>query len=239
MSHKKTILIVEDEPIIADDIALTLEELSYEVGDIVDSGEKAIIYLKSNDPDLILLDINIKGNIDGIQLAHKINTQYQIPFVFISSLFDNTTIQRAKNTNPAGYIVKPFKESDLQVHIELALSKQAIDSNPKPNSDVLNHLFVRKEGAIIPLDFEQVDYVAADDNYAVFYIKGEKHIVSNTLKEVDEKLKSSGFCRIHKTYLVNLRKIDRIEHSVVFIKDQMLPIGKVYRKLFLERLTIF
>ena len=119
------------------------------------------------------------------------------------------------------------------------MSKQAIADEPKPDSESLNPLFVRKEGAIIPLDFEQVDYIAADDNYAVFHIKKEKHIVSNTLKEVEEKLIRFGFCRIHKTYLVNLRKIDRIEHSVVFVNDQMLPIGKVYRKSFMSRLTVF
>ncbi|MEQ8470450.1 MAG: response regulator [Marinoscillum sp.] len=239
MKQAKSILIVEDEPIIADDIALSLEELGYTVAEILDSGEKVLAFLKDSSPDLILLDINIKGSLDGIQLAHEINAHFNIPFVYLSSLFDATTIKRAKNTNPSGYIVKPFKESDLQVHIELALSKKAIVDELKPNSESLNHLFVRKEGAIIPLDFEQVDYIAADDNYAVFHIKEEKHIVSNTLKEVEEKLTGHGFCRIHKTYLVNLRKIDRIEHSVVFVNDQMLPIGKVYRKSFMGRLTIF
>ena len=235
----KRILIVEDEPIVADDIALSIEDMGYEVAAICDNGDQALSELSRGKLDLVLLDINLKGERDGIQIAHDINAKFRVPFIFISSLFDNSTIQRAKNAVPAGYILKPFKEVDLRIHMELAFNKVRIevDEVQRPIGD--QNLFVRQNGAMVKLDFQSVRYVQADDNYSVFHTDSEKHVVSNTLKEIEERLVPVGFCRMHKTYLVNLSKIDRIEHSVVFIGNDMIPIGKVYRKAFFDRLTVF
>lgn len=230
------VLIVEDEPIIADDIALTLGDLGFIVTNMVNTTEWALKAIEEKRPDVILLDIKIKGDKDGIRLAHEINERYELPFVFLSSLYDENTIQRAKSADPGAYVVKPFKEQDLKVAIELALTKkksrQVVEA-PEPN------LFVRKSGAIVPLNFEKVTHVEADDNYSIFHEPDEKHVVTHTLKEIEQKLMSAGFCRIHKSFLVNIKKIDRIEHSVVFIEETMLPIGKAYRKPFFERLTVF
>lgn len=236
MTKPINVLIVEDEPIIADDIALSLEEVGYIIDGIEASAEGALKHLSRSLPDIILLDIKIKGNEDGIRLGHKINQLYQIPFLFISSLYDQNTISRAKAASPAGYIVKPFKETDLKVNIELALSKSKSPASVETSE--LN-LFVKQAGAMVPLNFKLVTYVEADDNYSVFHTESEKHLVSHTLKEIEDKLHGQGFCRVHKTYIVNLRKIDRIEQSVLFIEDQMIPIGKVYRKSFFDRLTVF
>lgn len=234
---KVRVLIVEDEPIIADDIALTLGDLGFEVADMVNSADLAMEAIKRTEPDLLLLDIKIKGEKDGIRLAHEINEQFNIPFVFLSSLYDEQTLQRAKSTRPAGYVVKPFKEQDLKVTLELALNKKHHRVS-KPNETPLN-FFVRKAGAMVPLNFEEVTYVEADDNYCIFHEAGSKHVVSHTLKDIEQKLTSAGFCRVHKSFLVNISHIDRIEHSVLFIGETMLPIGKAYRKSFFDRLTVF
>lgn len=236
-SNNKQLLIVEDEPIIADDIAICLEQLGYQVVNICNSAEKALVFLTQNTVDLILLDIKIKGDKDGIQLAQMIRQKYETPFVFISSLYDKTTIARAQNAEPAGYVVKPFKDQDIQVAVEMALAKKEIGPVGEAESQQLN-LFIRKNQSIVPLDFNEVHYIEASDNYSIFYTAADKHVVSQTLKNIEEVLHEQGYCRIHKTYLVNLRKIDRIEHSVVFINGAPLPIGKVYKKPLMERLTI-
>ena len=237
MSKSKAVLIVEDEPIIADDIALSLESLGFEIDQIVASSEEALNQLKVKQPDIVLLDIKIKGKEDGIRLGHHINQKYQIPFVYISSLYDQNTLARAKATNPSGYIVKPFKETDLKVTIELALSKNTI--KPEAASSEELNLFVKHAGAMVPLDFSSVTHIEADDNYSVFHTADQKHTVTHTLKEIDSKLSDKGFCRVHKTFIVNLQKIDRIEQSVLFIQETMIPIGKAFRKPFFDRLTVF
>lgn len=240
MTEKISILIVEDEPIIADDLAITLEGFGYQIADICSSADEALKSIERKAPDIALLDIKIKGDKDGIQLGLLIQQQHLFPFVFVTSLYDQNTLKRAKNANPAGYLVKPFKESDLKVTIELALSKQQISQtvgNESPSPDI--NLFVRKEGSLVPINYGDVSYIEASDNYSQLFIGNEKHVVSHTLKEIEEKLLSKGFCRVHKTYLVNLSKIDRIEQSVLFIGEKMIPIGKVYKKPFFDRLTVF
>lgn len=240
MTDRVSILIVEDEPIIADDLAITLEGFGYQIADICASADEALKAMDRNLPDIALLDVKIKGDKDGIQLGLLIRQQYQVPFVFITSLYDQNTLKRAKNANPAGYLVKPFKESDLKVTVELALSKrQWITETPLDTLSPDINLFVRKEGSLVPINYAEVSFIEASDNYSQLYIGNEKHVVSHTLKEIEEKLLSKGFCRVHKTYLVNLSKIDRIEQSVLFIGEKMIPIGKVYKKPFFDRLTVF
>lgn len=234
---KVNVLIVEDEPIIADDLALMMEDLGHQVVGLSDTCEEGLQLIERFRPDIALLDIMIRGNDDGIRLAHQINERYQTPFVFISSLYDTHTLNRARNTHPCGYLVKPFKESDLKVTIELALGK--ISPRPKPENTAPLHLFVRQSNGMVPLDVAVVTYVEASDSYSILYTEAGRHTVTHTLKEIEEALSGQGFCRIHKSYMVNFRKIDRIEQSVVMIQEKMLPIGKSYRKSFFDRLTVF
>jgi DNA-binding NarL/FixJ family response regulator len=117
------ILIIEDEIIIAEDIRDTLTALGYEVAGIFTNGDKAVDYLSFHSPDLVLCDINIKGTMDGIQVAEKIRSRKKIPFIFLTSLSDRSTLDRAKKALPYGYIVKPFDERDLLAGIETGLYK--------------------------------------------------------------------------------------------------------------------
>ena len=107
---KFRVLIVEDEPVIAENISMYLDNNDFEVSGIAyDSGE-AIEQLQNNTPDAAILDINLESEEDGIDIANFINQRYQIPFLFLTSYSDKETLQRAKNVNPSGYIVKPFNE---------------------------------------------------------------------------------------------------------------------------------
>ena len=119
------VLIVEDEPLIAEDIAQGLEKNEFLVSAVVYSKEDAIEQLNTNLPDMVLLDINLSGEMSGIEIAEKINTQYNIPFIFITSYSDKQTLEKAKFTEPSGYIVKPFNEASLYSTLEIALYNHA------------------------------------------------------------------------------------------------------------------
>lgn len=119
----KRIIIVEDEALIAEEIAGTLESLGYEVVGNEVNGDKALDVFANTPADLILLDINIRGTIDGIGLAKIIREKYKLPFVFLTSFSDAPTLEKVKETIPYGYIVKPFSDDDLRINIELALAK--------------------------------------------------------------------------------------------------------------------
>lgn len=124
---KSKIMIVEDESIIAEDLADSLEDMGYIVVDIVSSGEEAILMAAEKQPHLILMDVILQGEIDGITAAEEIYSSLQIPIIFLTAYSDNQTLQRVKATNPFGYIVKPFEERNLYLTIEIALERHHYD----------------------------------------------------------------------------------------------------------------
>ena len=119
------IMIVEDEKISAIDIQRNLEKLGYDVSATVASGAEALGQVIENRPDLVLMDIKLKGKIDGIQAAEIISKRFGIPFIYITAHSDNVTRQRAEKTNPAGYLIKPFQDTKLREILDKVL-------NPKP-----------------------------------------------------------------------------------------------------------
>lgn len=126
---KKRVQIVEDEEIVASDIELTLVELGYSVTSIVNSGEDAVKKAEEDKPDIILMDIQLAGKMDGIEAARRIYSQYDIPVVYLTAHSDQQTLKRATETDPFGYIIKPFEDRDLYSNIEIALHKHEIHRN--------------------------------------------------------------------------------------------------------------
>lgn len=115
------ILVVEDEAIVAEDICIRLEQLGYEIIAAVDSGQKAIDHCAQTLPDLVMMDINIKGDLDGIATAEIITKRHDVPVVFLTAYADQATLRRAKVVQPFGYITKPFQQNGLQMAVEIAL----------------------------------------------------------------------------------------------------------------------
>jgi PAS domain S-box-containing protein len=126
--EKAKILIVEDEAIIAMEVESQLQSLGYEITSIVDTGEKAIKKAEEDEPDLILMDIRIKGEMDGIDTAEVIRNQFGIPVIFSTAYLDEERTERAKITMPFGYVLKPIQERDLKVTLEMALYVAKVDA---------------------------------------------------------------------------------------------------------------
>ena len=120
-----SILIIEDEGVVAHDIARRLRKLGYDVAGIKNSAEQAYNFLSIHTPDLILCDIRIDGDQDGIDIAEKVYEGKRIPLIFLTAMSDRGTLDRAKKVLPYGYIVKPFDNHDLMTAIELALYKHS------------------------------------------------------------------------------------------------------------------
>lgn len=117
------ILVVEDENIVALSIKKKLEIMGYSVVGTASSGEDAIIKADLFYPDLVLMDVMLRGEVDGIEAAEKIREKFDIPVIFLTAYTDDKTLERAKMAEPYGYISKPFKEQDLKSNIEMALHK--------------------------------------------------------------------------------------------------------------------
>jgi CheY-like chemotaxis protein len=131
------ILVVEDEQIVAEDLKMTLEVLGYQVIGIVRSGEKAVEIATTENPDLILMDIMLEGEMDGISAASQIRADRDIPVIYVTAYADSTLLERAKQTEPYGYIVKPFNEREVQSNIEIALFKHRMEHEIKKRDAIL------------------------------------------------------------------------------------------------------
>jgi len=146
------ILVVEDESIVAMDIKHRAESLGYKVTAITPSGEEALKLVKENPPDLILMDIVLKGKMDGIEAAQRIHDDYDIPVLYLTAYSDEETLKRAKITEPFGYIIKPFEDRELHSSVEIALYKHEMDRKLKESEKWLSTTLESIGDAVIATD---------------------------------------------------------------------------------------
>jgi len=149
---KAKILVVEDEGITAEDIKDYLTSLGYEVLGISSTGEDALQKVKDLEPDLVLMDIMLAGVVDGTQAAEIVREQFDIPVVYLTAYSDPQTLERAKITDPYGYILKPFDQRDLQIGVEIALHKHRMLSQIRSNQRWLSTTLASVEEALIAVD---------------------------------------------------------------------------------------
>ena len=149
---EKQILIVEDERIIAEHVAQSLQDLGYDVSGIATSGEEAIIKTEENSPDLVLMDIVLRGEINGIEAADLIRSRFNIPVIYLTAYADEKTVERAKITEPFGYILKPFDDRELHTAIEMALYKHKMENKLKEREEWLSTTLASIGDAVIATD---------------------------------------------------------------------------------------
>ncbi|MCC7559044.1 MAG: response regulator [Methanobacterium sp.] len=128
-------MLVEDEIIVAADVKNRLENMGYEVLGIFDTGEEAIEKAGELKPNLVLMDIVLKGDMDGIDAAQKIRELFEIPIIYLTAYSDEKTLQRAKVTEPFGYVLKPFEDREIQSAIEMAIYKHKMEQQLKESEE--------------------------------------------------------------------------------------------------------
>ena len=187
----KRILVVEDEKIIALDIASKMEKLGYGVSAMVSSGKDAIESVQKDRPDLILMDIVLEGEMDGIQAAVQIRSVFDIPVVYLTAYADEKILERAKATGPFGYVLKPFEAKSLQVAVELAFYKHMIEGELRKAHDELEQL-VRDRTSELAKANDQLLSELVEKKHAKTALRKkteELQLYSNKLQELNAALK--------------------------------------------------
>lgn len=241
MNKNNTILIVEDEMIIAANISMQLTNLGYEVTGIISKGVEVLPHIEQFVPDIILMDINLKGSIDGIEVAHLIQKEYKTPIIYLTANSDEVHFERAKATNPYAFISKPFKKLDLQRAIELTLVRIQDEQNKEKNSDSMSDepyilsdcIFVRSHDKMVKVCINNILYIEAERNYCKIHCKDKEHLLVTTLKYLEEKLPANNLMRIHRSFIVNLHHIDEIATSHVVIGKKAIPLSADLKKQLL------
>ena len=236
------IILVEDDWIIAKEIAYCLQDFGFEVIGSFDTGEEALIQIKSLRPDIVLLDIGLSGELSGLDVAIKLK-EAGIPFIFLTALADADTINQAKLSEPYAYLVKPVKPETLYSTIEITLYNAAHknDNLALPGlKDALTpeeSIFVKIKNRLEKIMLKEILWIEASDIYALIITASGRHLLNTSLKTVEEKFPASQFIRVHRSFIVNLTKIDAIEDTDLVIGKQKIPIGKTYREKLMTRLS--
>ncbi|AZQ58441.1 response regulator transcription factor [Maribacter sp. MJ134] len=252
MEQSIKILIVEDNVIIADDMQSMLEEIGYEIVDNVIVYEQAVEVLKTQQVDLVLIDIILASDKTGIDLGKHIRENYDIPFIFVTSNSDRATVENAKTVKPNGYLVKPFEQQDLYTSIEIALSnfiygKQPGNSGvnegtvnedvPMSNSILKDSIFVKKQHLYYRIQFGDIQFIKADNVYLEVNTVDKKFLVRSPLKDYLEKLPKNKFYRAHKSYIVNVDHIDAINSKDIMINNTLIPISKDFKEFIISAMN--
>ncbi len=240
------ILIVEDDMIIGAKISMQLTLLGYEVTGIVPRGEEAIMHVEENQPDIVLLDINLKGTLDGIETAQAMHKIANVPIIYVTANTDEATFNRAKETRPYAFIAKPIKNIDLQRAIELTISRIAENKTPvaaeDPTDDMpfilSDRIFVKHKEKMVKIYIEEILYIEAERNYCRIFTKNKEYLLSTTLKIIEEKMPTRHFIRVHRSYMVNLTHIDEVAENHVILQGKAIPLSNSMRDDLLKRINL-
>jgi DNA-binding LytR/AlgR family response regulator len=249
MTRKIRIAIIEDEFVIAEDIHARLEQVGYEVMGIFDREETALPAILENPPDLLLVDIQLSTKSDGVNLVKHVHEQKSIPVVYITANSDQATYERARSTAPQAFLVKPFTPANLLASIDLALfnfaEKKSVDAIERhaavvtAEEFVINScLFIRVNGRFKKIKSEDILFAEASGSYTNIQTVEHRYTVAQNLSQFERKADLLNLIRIHRSYVVNINKVDSFEDSNIYIQNHKLPLSETYRSEFFSKIKL-
>jgi DNA-binding LytR/AlgR family response regulator len=247
MTKKIRITIIEDEFVIAEDIRNRLEQAGYEVMGVFDQAEIALSSIIKDVPDLLLVDIQLSGTTDGISLVKQVHEKMEVPVIYITANSDQATYERAKSTAPQAFLVKPFTPVNLLTSIDLALYnfserrtvdriERSVTVIPAEEFVINKCLFVRVNGRFKKLKCEDILFAEASGSYTNIQTPEQRFTVAQNLSQFERKADLLNLIRIHRSYVVNLNRVDSFEDSSIYILNHKLPLSETYRSEFLSKI---
>jgi DNA-binding LytR/AlgR family response regulator len=238
---KVKILLVEDEAIVAQDVAMRLQQKGYSISGVASNAKEALGILASSETDLCLLDIALGNRVDGIALAHLINESYQLPIIYLTAQKDEPTFERAVETKPAAFILKPFTDRELEIAIDLAISNFASGKTARQWSSqssvkeddmfsLKESIFLRKKEKFERVALKDILWAEAESNYTTIVTADSQFVLSVTLHDVESHLPAPSFMRIHRSYVVNMQHVESIEGNMLYIKKRPFQVSKTRRE---------
>lgn len=232
----KKILIVEDEEELAQNISEILSNLDYKVAAIVDNAKSALEFLETNEVDLVLMDILIHGDLDGIDLAYKIREKYELPIVFSTAYSGTEYLERISSEIHEGYLLKPFTLDSLKTAVFFGLKRY--EERKGAGKKQKGSLKIMDKGYLVPVPFTEIVYLKADGLYTKVFTKAKSYLIRDILKSFEDKLPEDQFLRVHKSYLVNISYIASFNAKKVNLGETAIPIRRGLYKELIEKLNV-
>ncbi len=253
------ILLVEDEAILAMELSETLEMEGYIIAGTANNGRQALATFQRESVDLLICDINIKGDWDGIETVRRIIAIRAIPVIYLTALSDQDTIERAKRTYPAAYIPKPYNLNSLRLSIEMAINNFALRNSPAqhiaspaealpdrisenregPTRDSIllvdDYIFVKNNYRFVKIILRNILFLEADNNYTVIQTNQQKLAIRQSLSAILERLNMPRLIRTHRSYAVNLDRVESFNDYEIKVGEHDIPLGRNYKDEFLRQ----
>lgn len=233
------VLVVEDKMLVASAIAAALEKHGLQVTGICRSGDQALSQLDKEQPDLILMDIELDGPLDGIATSELINRRLPVPIIYLSDYTDDRTVDRAKKTFPANYLSKPFNEAELIRAIDIAFTNYNARIGTPEGTLLGDHVFVRTNSqAYQKVAYSDIFYLKAGGSYCQIFMEDKTLTLSNSMNNIHQQLNHKDFMRVHRSFVVNVKKITFIEGRVIHLGKHRVQMNEESHKELLTRLKL-
>jgi DNA-binding LytR/AlgR family response regulator len=250
-------MIVEDESIVAMDLAAGLENDGYHVTGIADNFDDAVKLFNLAPPDILLMDINIQGPKDGVDTAAALMRIRPIPLIYLTAFTDAQTVARVKHTNPSAFLTKPYSIENVRIAIDLALHHFAeakpasqvgrvvpLQSSAIKRSDkehflqLRDHIFIKQNYRFVKFRLSEIQFVEADNNYVNIHTANQKFAVRLALTDLLERLDFPRLIRVHRSFAVNLDEIISFDEHLIRVGTHEVPIGRNFRQEFMDQFNL-
>jgi two-component system, response regulator PdtaR len=257
MPEKVHVMIVEDESIVAMDLAAGLEHDGYTVAGVADNYTEALKIFSAEQVDIVLMDIHIHGDKDGIDTAAALMKIRQVPLIYLTAFTDAATIERVKHTHPSAFLTKPYTVENVRIAIDLALHHFA-EARPANNGGKIlsmqtttgkrsdkehflqlrEYIFIKQNYRFVKFKLQEILFAEADNNYVNIHTQGQKFALRLSLSDLLERLQFPRLVRVHRSYAVNLDEISSFDEQLIRIGQHEIPIGRNYRQEFMDHFNL-
>lgn len=221
------ILVVEDEVLIAEDIADTLKLFGVEKIELAHDKKSALHLITEFNPDVVLLDIRMESETTGLQLGDELNKK-NISFIYITSHSDMAMVTEIVKTKPFAYLSKPLKKADLLAN--LLLFNERIYNNTTEQ----NQITIKDNGTTFLLNTNEIKYIKSEGNYITVYSENETFVFRKNIESIFTEINDDKFYKPHRSYIVNLAKIKSYSKKEILIDDVEVPISRLLLNDFLD-----
>lgn len=244
MEEKIRILVVEDDLVEYTHLEILLTQQGHNIAAHVDNAIDAIAEFGKDRPDLVIADISINGELDGIQLVHKLNEIEKVPVLFLTSHNESDIFDKAKETQPYAYITKPVEPRNLERNIELAFQNfgRAGQTNVKWEGDVLvkDFFFTKIGNKLKKIPTNGIEFIEVEGKYSSISVDERKYHVKISLKDLLLKLPEEKFVRVSRNFVVNIDRVENIDTQNYQLKvgQTDIPISRTYKDDLMKRIQL-
>ena len=243
---KIKILLLEDDPDAIAHFRTVLPEDQFEVAGVATTTDEALSLYRSLNVDIVILDIFIQGEPEGITVAHKINASARpTPFIFLTSSMDKTIFEQAKLTFPYSYLIKPFNILEFTFAVELAIEKFANKEDAFSRKRPIfynDSFFVKHRSTLVKISLDEIEYITVEGPYCSMVTEKGNFVLQISLNKLMEELPAQQFIKTHRNYTVNAKKIDKVypsDHLILLKSGKQVLLSRRLKDDFLNAYRIY